>query len=150
MAQKKYSSLQISDLFKAFFIVLMILTALYIASIFIVFGGFWVIRELLIMNIIFSAIGGWYLYKTRIHKLFLFDEKGFILEVGKKEKIVHKWSDFDQVSLVHRGYGEFAVRLYYDQGKKFIDIPASKLKLNSSILRFEVMRLIKGSSGKKS
>jgi len=140
--RKEYSRLQISSVLRSFFIVLMILTVLYVTVVYVAFRSFIVSQLILVINLILSAVGGWYLYKSRYHMEFYFDDKGFTLQIGSKERATQQWSDFANVSLVRVEYGEFAVRLYYAQGRGFIDIPVSRLKLDPSEFRFEAMKFV--------
>lgn len=147
--RKEYSKLQISSVLRSFFIVLLILTALYFSVVYVAFRSFVVSQLILVINLILSAIGGWYLYKSRYHTEFYFDNNGFTLQIGNKERTTHRWSDFARVSLAHIGYGEFAVRLYHAQQGGFIDIPVSRLKLDPSEFRFEAMKFVGVKSAEK-
>lgn len=140
--QKEYSRLQISSVLRSFFIVLLVLTALYVTVVYVAFGSFIVSQLILVINLILSAIGGWYLYKSRYHTEFYFDDKGFTLQIGNKERATQRWSDFASVSLVRVEYGGFTVRLYYAQGGDFIDLPVARLKLDPSEFRFEAMKFV--------
>lgn len=140
--RKEYSRLQISSVFRSFFIVLLFLTALYVTVVYVAFGSFIVSQLILLINLVLSAIGGWYLYKSRYHMEFYFDYKGFTLQIGNKERTIQRWSDFANVSLVRVDYGEFAVRLYYAERRDFIDLPVARLKLDPSEFRFEAMKFV--------
>jgi len=148
--RKEYSKIQVSNLLRSFFIVLLILTGLYFTVVYVAFRSLIVSRLILVINLILSTIGGWYLYKYRYHTELYCDDKGFTLQIGSPERATQQWSDFSQVSLVREGYGDFIVRLYHAQGGGFIDIPVSRLKLNPSEFRFEAMRLVGAkSAGRK-
>jgi len=98
------------------------------------------IKILLLLNLVISVVGGYFYYKNRYHTTFSYDKDGFALVEGKEERRA-LWKEFDAVSLVQRGYGDFSVRVY--RGKDYLDIPASALRLDASSLRFEVMEYIK-------
>lgn len=140
--RKEYSRLQISSVLRSFFIVLLVLTALYVTVVYVAFGSFIVSQLILVLNLGLSAIGGWYLYQSRYRIEFYFDEKGFTLQIGNKERTIQRWSDFANVSLVRVEYGGFTVRLYYAQGGDFIDLPIAGLKLDPSEFRFEAMKFV--------
>jgi len=140
---KTLSRIQFSKLALSFSVVLIGFTILYFLTIYLATSTLAYNRLILLINIALSIVGGWLLYKSRFHVAFSFDELGFILQKGKKERIEHKWQDFSRVSLLHLGSGVFGIRLYNKQDK-FVDIPVSALKLNPSEFRFEVMQLIKG------
>jgi hypothetical protein len=86
---------------------------------------------------------GWLFYKNNRHAIFSYDQDGFQIQVGK-DQASGRWSDFSTVSLVHRGMGEYAVRVYRNE-EDFFEIPASALKLDPHEFRFEVIQLVKKS-----
>jgi len=140
---KTLSRIQYSKLVLSFSVFLIGFTILYFLTIYLATGSLFYNRLILLINIALSIVGGWILYKSRYHVAFSFDELGFIMQRGKKERVEREWRDFSRVSLLHLGGGVFAIRLY-DKQDKFVDIPVSALKLNPSEFRFEVMQLIKG------
>lgn len=148
--RKDFSGLQLPKLVWAFCIVLMLLTVLYFTTVYIAFGSFIVIQLVLIINLLLASVGGWYLYMYRYHTKFSFDDRGFSLEVGKREKVIKRWSDFNQVSLVNIAHGEFVVRLHNTKTGDLVDIPVSEVRLDPSSFRFEVMQLVGRSSVEKS
>jgi len=150
MMRKDFSRVQVSKLVWAFCLVLMFLTVLYFTTVYIAFGSFIVVQLVLIINLLLASIGGWYLYMYRYHTKFSFDNLGFSLEVGKREKVTKRWSDFNQVSLVNVAHGEFVVRLYNTKTGDLVDLPVSAVKLDPSSFRFEVMRLVGEASVKRS
>ena len=99
----------------------------------------WII---LAVNGVLALVLGWLFYRSMRHAVFSYDQDGFEMEIGR-HKVSGRWREFSRVSLVHLGYGMFAVRLYKN-GKAALDIPASALKLGPSAFRFEVMNLLEG------
>lgn len=89
-----------------------------------------------------ALVLGWLFYKRMQHTILSYDDGGFEMQVGRRQAS-GRWRDFSRVSLLHLGYGAFAVRLYKDE-KASLDIPASGLRLDPSEFRFEVMNLVKG------
>jgi hypothetical protein len=98
------------------------------------------------INGLLALVLGWLFYKRMRHTIFSYDQDGFEVRMGRR-LASGQWRDFSGVSLVHLGYGSFAVRLYKDQ-KASLDIPASSLRLDPSEFRFEVMRLVSGEPDK--
>ena len=117
----------------------------WIAANYVIFRDFFIGWPILIGNLLIAGVLGWWWYKRNDHTIFSYDEKGFELQRGKAGKKSKKWGDSSCVSLVHEGYGRFSVRLYED-GKEYVDIPASDLKLDPSAFRFEVMEFVTGRS----
>jgi hypothetical protein len=101
---------------------------------------------LLAINGVLALVLGWLFYKRMQHTIFSYDQDGFEIQMGRRQAS-GQWQDFSGVSLVHLGYGSFAVRLYKDH-KASLDIPASSLRLDPSEFRFEVMRLVSGEPDK--
>lgn len=98
---------------------------------------------LLLFNLLLSAGLGWWFYKRIYHTTFSYDEEGFEMERADSQ-LSARWRDYSRVSLVHLGGGEFAVRLYKEDGDDFLQIPVSSLKLDPSEFRFQVMEFVKG------
>lgn len=143
---KEYSPIQKYDLLNSFMYVLVPLSFLTIIISIFMFGGLFVNKAILILNLLISAYLGYRIYKSSYHMKFSYDRKSFNLEKGKKKKIQGRWKDFDRVSYAYTGYNEFEIRLYKKKGKEYVPetkIPATKLGLNASDFRFEVMNFIK-------
>lgn len=100
---------------------------------------------ILAINGVLALALGWLFYKNRRHTILSYDQNGFEMQVGRYQ-VSGRWREFSRVSLVHLGYGTFAVRLYKN-GQAAHDIPASALKLDPSTFRFEVINLVKGETG---
>jgi len=97
---------------------------------------------LLLFNLLLATGLGWWFYKSTYHTTFSYDEDGFEIQRGDS-RLSARWRDYSRVSLVHLGGGEFAVRLYKDEGDS-LQIPVSSLKLNPSEFRFRVMEFVRG------
>jgi len=134
--------LQVMNLVKSVAIFFFLASAAWFATSYFVFGDLLISWLIFIANALVGALVGWWWYRRHYHALFCYDDRGFELRRGAGEKRQKDWHDFSQVSLVHEGYGKFSVRLYQADGK-YVDIPASDLKLPASDFRFEVMDLMK-------
>jgi hypothetical protein len=121
-----------------FFIVV---SVAWIVANYIVFRDFLIGWPIIVGNVVISVVAGLWWYKTRHHTRFSWGGEGFELQRGHSAVITGRWGDISQVSLVHDGYGRFAVRLYQREGDR-INIPASDLRLDPSDFRFEVMDLV--------
>lgn len=93
-----------------------------------------------LVNVALSAWLGWRFYQNRWHATLRYDGESFDLQVGSRQ-FSGAWRDYQRVSLLHLGYGNFAVRLYKDD-EDFVEVPATDLHLDPSAFRFEAMRLI--------
>lgn len=134
--------LQLMNLTKSFIVFFLITSLAWIAANYVIFRDFYIGWPVLVGNVAITGALGWWWYKRRYHAKLSWDEQGFELQWSRGPKGPENWEHFAQVSLVHEGYGRFLVRLYEDGGK-YVDIPASDLKLDPSDFRFEVMDLIK-------
>jgi hypothetical protein len=134
------------NLFICFGATLMALTLISAFSGFLAVGEFFISTFILIINIIISVVAAWPIYRYWFHTKMSMDDEQFNLEVGKREKVTGRWSEFDEVSLVHLGRGRMGVRLYYRDKDDFVEIPASDLKLDASSLRFKAIKLTRAAS----
>ena len=139
---KRASPLDINNLVKAFTIFFFLLSFLWAASNYIAIRDIRVSWPLFIINLILSAIFGWWWYKRRYHTVFSYDGQGFELTIGRRT-LKEEWKDFYQASLLHLGGGQLAVRLYKDEDE-VVEIPVSALRLNPQEFRFQAMALVKG------
>ena len=141
------TSFQFTNLIKSFTVFFLGTTLLWAA------GNYIAIRDVLVswpvfaINFALSAGLGWWYYRFRYHTAFSYDEDGFDLRVGRRQS-VRSWGEYEVVSLVHRGHGEFVVRLYEPQSDQYEEIPATALKLDAQDFRFEVMDYV-GSSARE-
>jgi hypothetical protein len=139
---KRISSFQLTGMVKSFTLFFFCFTFLW------GLGNYIAIRDVLIswpvfiVNIILSLGFGYWYYRQRYLIVFLYNQDGFELIVGKHHT-AHRWSEFKTVSLCLRRHGEFVIRLY-ETDDSFIEIPASALRLNARDFRFEVMDFVKG------
>ena len=143
---KRFTSFQFTNLVKSFTIFFFGITMMWAV------GNYIAIRDVLVswpvfaINLALSAGLGWWYYRYRYHTVFSYDESSFDLQVGR-QRTARRWEEFSTVSLYHRGYGDFDVRLYEEDGE-LVEIPASGLRLNPQEFRFEVMTLLGEGKGK--
>ena len=142
---KTYAPLQIGTLAKAVVFIFAGLLFLWSVSNYIFVREIYLHWTVVAINGVLALVLGWLFYKSARHTVFSYGPDGFEMQMGRYEA-AGRWRDFSRVSLLHLGYGMFAVRLY-ENGKAALDIPASALKLDPSAFRFEVMNLVKGETG---
>jgi hypothetical protein len=140
---KTLGPIQPMNLAKSYIIFFILASMAWIAANYFLLRDFLIGWPILIGNLVVAGVLGWWWYRRSYHAIFSYDEQGFELQWGKADKKSKKWTDSSRVSLVHEGYGRFLVRVYED-GKDYVDIPASDLKLDASDFRFEVMELVAG------
>ena len=145
---KTFTSFQFTNLVKSFTIFFFGITVLWAIGNYIAIHDVLVSWPVFAVNFILAAGLGWWYYRYRFHTVFSYDGSGFDLQVGR-QRAARRWEDFSTVSLYHRGYSEFTVRLYEEAGGEHVEIPASALRLNAQEFRFEVMELVQGGARAK-
>jgi hypothetical protein len=95
-----------------------------------------------LLNLVGSCLLAWYFYKQRAHQVLSYDDHTFQLDTGR-QRIRKEWRQFSAVSLVHKGGGDFALRLH-GEDEKNLDLPVSALGLNPQEFRFRVMQYVRG------
>ena len=137
------SPVQAENVVRSFAIILGGLTLLWALASLAAFGDILVGRPILLLNLGLAAALAWPFYRARYHQTLSYDEEGFTLTRGRAA-VSGRWEEFGSVSLFHPGRGGFAVRLYRSSSGEgeFVEIPASRLRLDPSAFRFEVMRLV--------
>jgi hypothetical protein len=133
-----YAPIQMYNLFKSIMIIFML------QAVVVLFAPFFpeqIVRfSVLVVNVIISVLLGWRLYKSLYHLVFTYDNESFTLRKGRKEVNSYKWNEFSKVSLFRTESGELSVRLYRDS--EYLDLPASKLKLDPFAFRQEATKLV--------
>lgn len=133
-----YAPIRAFALFKSFFAIFGLQALVVILTPYEIISA--IRLQVLVFNFLSSAVLGWYLYKHMDHLVFSYDDEGFALRKGTGSQVAHKWRDFSHFSLARTEHGEFSVRLYKDD--EYLDIPASKLKIDPFKFRYEVMNLV--------
>jgi hypothetical protein len=132
--------------FRASMMVLLSLTLAWGALSFILFQDIVISQGLVAVLLSVAVILGPFVYQRYYRLALQYDDKGFALFTGQTKVAGGQWSHFNQVTLFHQGYGQFAVRLYTPD-KTHIDIPVSELKLEVDAFRRYAMRLVKQPAG---
>jgi hypothetical protein len=132
---------QIINSAKSIGIFFILVSVAWIAANYMVFQDFLIGWPVILGNVFISGVAGLWWYRSRQHTRFSWDEEGLELQRGRTSPVIKRWKEVSQVSLVHEGYGRFAVRLYGQDGD-YLDIPVSDLRLEPSDFRFEVMDLV--------
>ena len=135
------SPFNLTSAFKAIGYVLIGLTLVWVAISLTLFGDVLLTNWLAGVILTLGIGGGLLYYRLRAHLTLRYDERGFQLWAGRVKAAAGQWGHFNQVSLAHRGYGLFSVRLYITRAQQ-IDLPASELKLDPLKLRAQVTGLI--------
>ena len=139
---RTYAPVQFNTLAKTAVFVFIALSILWGVTNYVFMREIYLHWVILAINGVLALVLGWRFYKNGRHAVFSYDKDSFEIQVGRREAS-GRWRDFSNVSLLHLGYGMFAVRLYKDE-KASVEIPASALKLDASAFRFEVMGLTQG------
>ena len=142
---KTFSSVQLNTLARTVVFIFFALIILWGVTNYIFIREIYLHWSITAINGMLALILGWLYYKNYRHTILSYDKEGFQMQVGKNQ-VSAQWRDFSTLSLFHQGLGEFTVRLYRN-GDRFLEIPASALKLNPQEFRFELIQLIKESIG---
>jgi len=143
----RIAPLQRYNLFKTFIYVFLGMTAVWAAISLFLFETVLLNWFTFIISLVLAIALTWPVYQRYYYTALSYDEQKFELEKARF-KFAAKWSEVDEVSLVHLGYGEFAVRLY-KEGQQWVDLPASTLKLDPSKFRFQVIEMVNQARGAK-
>ena len=140
---KRVSKLHFGNIGKAFSLAFVGITIIWGVVSYYSLGRVYVSRQILVGNLAVSAMLSAIYYRARYHRVLEYDDRRFGLHTGSR-MVEGAWRDFVLVSLYHKGFGTFAVRLYRSDPdeKDFIEIPASDIGLDASDLRFEIMAYI--------
>jgi hypothetical protein len=128
------------DIGKSFSLAFILITAIWVLVSRYALGRVYLSWHIFLGNIAVSgALAGIY-YRFRYHRVLEYDSHHFVLRTGPR--IVRgDWSDFPFISIYHKGFGVFTLRLYgkSPDAKDFVEIPATDLGLDPSEFRFEAM-----------
>ena len=140
---KRVSKLHFGDIGKSFSMSFVLITVAWGVVSYYSFGGIFLSWQILLGNFAVSATLSALIYRFRYHRVLEYDEHQFTLRTGKNI-LEGNWKDFSAISLYHKGFGIFGVRLYRenpDDGS-FIYLPATDLGLDPSNFRFELKKLL--------
>jgi hypothetical protein len=140
---KTIAPLQLNTLSRTVIFIFFVLSILWGVANYVILREVLFHWSLLVINGALALVMGGLFYKNNLHTILSYDQDSFQMQIGK-DQASNQWSDFSTVSLFHKGLGEYAVRLYWNE-KDFFEIPASALKLDPHEFRFEVIQLVKES-----
>lgn len=137
---KRLSKLHFGDIGKSFSASFVLITIVWCLVSYYSVGVVHVSWQILLGNLAVAAMLSAVLYRLRYQRVLEYDKERFILRIG--QKITEgKWKDFSFVSLYHRGFGIFAIRLYRESPDEtdLVELPATDLGLNPWDMRFELL-----------
>jgi hypothetical protein len=137
---RRVSKLHFGDIGKSFSLAFVAITVIWSVVSYYVLGRVYVSWQILLGNLAVSATLSALYYRHRYHRVLEYDDWRFILHTGSRT-VEGRWRDFAFISLYHKGFGVFAVRLYRrdPDEKGFVEIPTSDIGLDASTFRFELM-----------
>ena len=137
---KRASKLHFGDIGKSFSLAFVAITVIWSVVSYYSLGRVYVGWQILLGNLAVSATLSALYYRYRYHRVLEYDDRRFILHTGSRT-VEGAWKDFSLLSLYHKGFGVFSVRLYRrdPDHKDFVEIPASDMGLDPSDFRFELM-----------
>ena len=71
------------------------------------------------------------LYFARDHRILQYDDQGYSVKVGRKQKDEHQWSEFQECSIVRDNYGRSKIRLYTERDGHYFDVDSSACGIDS-------------------
>lgn len=142
-------SLQITrlvGLFGGLLVVTMVLNGL---SLYIAGGRFLIPPYFFLADMGVAALLSYVFYMKLFQLGFNFDEEGFRLVRGSGKLVQARWEDYDLVSLFHMGGGRYHLTLYRKEDhNKYVDIPASAVKLDPLTFRRKAMEFTAHGKGR--
>ncbi len=137
---KRASRLHFGDIGKSLSLAFVAITIIWGVVSYYSLGRVYVSWQILLGNFAVSATLSALYYRFRYHRVLEYDDRRFILHTGSRT-VEGDWKNFSFVSLYHRGFGVFTVRLYRrdPDEKDFVELPASDIGLNPSVLRSAIM-----------
>jgi hypothetical protein len=138
---KRVSKLHFGDIGKSFSLAFVAITVIWGLVNYYFLGRIYVSWQVLVGNLAVSGTLSALYYRFRYHRVLQYDDRGFVLHSGSTVT-EGKWRDFSFISLYHKGFGVFAVRLYHKHPgeKDFVELPATDVGLDAFDLRIELMR----------
>ena len=137
---KRVSRVHLGDVGKSFSVAFVAITVIWGVVSYRFLGGIYVTWQILVGNLAVSGALAALYYRSRYHRVLEYDGRRFVLHTGSRI-VEGTWEDFFLVSLYHKGYGVYAVRLYRadPDERGFVELPASDIGLDPSAFRFELM-----------
>lgn len=91
---------------------------------------------------ILGALSAVYIYFFRVHPVLEYDDDGYSMVEGRKEKQEHKWSEFKESSVIRDSYGRNKVRVYRERDGEHYDIDSKVCGVDPFALRDFVLTKI--------
>ena len=136
---KRITKLHLGDIGKSFSIAFIAITIIWGVVSYYSLGGVYVSWQIFLGNLAVSGVLSMLYYRFRYHRVLEYDDSKFTLRTGSRAT-EGNWRDYSYLSLYHKGYGVFALRLYRVSAdeKDFVELPATDIGLNPSDFRFEI------------
>lgn len=136
---KRITKLHLGDIGKSFSMAFVAITVIWALVSYYSLGGVYVSWQIFLGNLAVSGVLSMLYYRFRYHRVLEYDERQFTLRTGSRV-VEGNWQDFSFISLYHRGFGVFALRLFRGSvdEKDFIELPATDIGLDPSDFRFEI------------
>jgi hypothetical protein len=140
---KRVSKLHFGDIGKSFSMAFIFITIVWSLVSFFSMGVVCVSWQILAGNFAVSAMLAAFIYKLRYHRVLEYNKERFTLRTGRV-LAQNDWKNFSLVSLYHKGYEIFTLRLYRNGPDEpdFVDLPATELGLNASDFRYKIEEFI--------
>ncbi len=91
---------------------------------------------------IIGALSAVAIYFYRVHQTLEYDDSGYLMIKGRKEKEEHKWSEFKESSIVRDSYGRNRVRVYREKDGEHFEIDSKTCGVDPFALSDFVRRKI--------
>lgn len=142
---KHVSKLHVGDIGKSFSAAFVAITLIWGVASHYFLGRIYVSWQVLLGNLAVSGVLSALYYRFRYHRVLEYDGRHFGLHTGSRV-VEGDWKDFSFVSLYHKGYGVFTVRLHRTDpdGRDFVELPATDLGLDAFDFRREIMSFLTG------
>jgi hypothetical protein len=142
---KRVSKLHFGDIGKSFSLAFAAITIIWSVVSYYSLGRIYVSWQIFVGNLAVSGVLSALYYRFRYHRVLEYDGRRFILHTGSR-MVDGDWKDFSYISLYHKGFGVFAVRLYRGspQQEDFVELPATDLGLDPSDFRSQLMGRLMG------
>ena len=136
---KRVSKLHFGNIGKSLSLAFVIITIIWSVVSYYSLGRIFLSWHILLGNLAVSATLSAIYYRSRFHRVLEYDDRRFILRRGSRV-VEGGWKDFSFISMYHKGFGVFTLRLYRadSDAKDFVELPATDLGLDPSGFRFEV------------
>jgi hypothetical protein len=134
------SKLHFGDIGKSLSLAFVAITVIWSLVSYYSLGRVYVSWQILVGNLAVSAMLSALYYRFRYHRVLEYDDSRFIIHTGSRT-VEGDWKAFPFVSLYHKGFGVFTVRLYREDPdqKDFVEIPVSDIGLDPFAFRSTIM-----------